>query len=90
VQRVVKQNTARFRQCYEAGLRATPTLQGRVSARITIDSTGAIMMAEDAGSDLPDETVKMCVIGAYGNLTFPQPEAGSAIATVPIVFSPPP
>ena len=89
VRRVANQNVARYRQCYDAGLRGNPALHGKVVARITIDASGSIMSAEDGGSDLPDATVTSCVFGTLGNLSFPQPEAGSATATVPIVFSPP-
>ncbi len=89
VKGVVQKNIARYRQCYDAGLRGDPTLRGRVTMRITIDARGAIASAEDAGSDLPDG-VTSCVFGTLGTLVFPQPEAGSATATVPIVFSPPP
>jgi outer membrane biosynthesis protein TonB len=89
VKGVVQKNIARYRQCYDAGLRGDPTLRGRVTMRITIDARGAIASAEDAGSDLPDG-VTSCVFGTLGTLVFPQPEAGSATATVLIVFSPPP
>lgn len=90
VKTVVQKNVARYRACYDTGLRGTPALKGRVMVRMTIDASGAIASAEDAGSDMPDSTVTSCVFGTLGTLTFPQPEAGSATATVPIVFSPPP
>jgi hypothetical protein len=89
VQRVVRQNTGKYRQCYETGLRGNPALRGRVMVRMTIDASGSISSAEDAGSDMPDATVTNCVFQTLGNLTFPLPEGGSATATVPIVFSPP-
>ena len=89
VKSVVQKNVAKYRQCYDAGLRESPALAGRVTMRITIDASGAIASAEDAGSDLPDSTVTSCVFGTLGTLVFPQPEAGSATATVPIIFSPP-
>jgi len=88
VKGVVQKNVARYRQCYDAGLRGNPALAGRVVVRMTIDASGSIASAEDGGSDLPDSTVTGCVFGTLGNLTFPQPEAGSATATAPIVFSP--
>jgi hypothetical protein len=90
VQRVMRQNVGRYRQCYETGLRGNPALHGRVMVRMTIDASGSISSAEDAGSDLADDTVTSCVFGTLGTLTFPQPAAGSATATVPIVFSPTP
>lgn len=89
VQRVMQKSSSRYKQCYDAGLRSNPALHGRVMVRMTIDASGSIASAEDAGSDLSDATVTTCVFGTLGTLTFPQPEAGSAVATVPIVFSPP-
>lgn len=90
VQRVMRQNVGRYRSCYDAGLRGNPALRGRVMVRVTIDEHGSLSSAEDAGSDLPDSTVTSCVFGTLGTLVFPEPEGGSATATVPIVFSPPP
>lgn len=82
VARVFRQNIPRFRSCNPAQAR------GRVIARITIDERGSIASAEDGGSDIAD-AVTSCVFGMLGTLAFPAPEAGSASATVPIVFSPP-
>ena len=89
VKTVVQRNVTRYRACYETGLRANPALRGRVTARFTIDADGSIESAEDAGSDIPDATVTSCVFGTFGALAFPQPEGGSATATVPLIFSPP-
>jgi outer membrane biosynthesis protein TonB len=87
VQRVVRQAFPKFRACYDAA--ANPKLRGRVTTRFTVDESGMVTSAQDAGSDLPDATVVMCVAGAYGGLTFPQPEDSAATATVPLLFSPP-
>ena len=90
VKHVFQKNVVRYQSCYDAGLRGNPALRGRVVARITIDASGAIASAEDAGSDLADGTVTSCVFGTFGKLVFPEPEGDSATATVPIIFSPPP
>jgi hypothetical protein len=88
VQRIVRQNYGRFRQCYENGLRGNPNLTGRVSARFVIGSGGSVTNAMNGGSDLPDSGVVSCVIQTFYGLSFPSPEAGIVTVTYPILFSP--
>jgi hypothetical protein len=88
IQRIVRQNFARFRLCYENGLRNNPNLQGRVAVKFVIDRQGAVVMTSDGGSDLPDAGVVSCVVRGFGNLSFPQPEGGMVTVVYPIVFSP--
>jgi hypothetical protein len=87
VQRIVRQNTGRFRLCYENGLRSNPNLQGRVAVKFVIDRNGSVSMTADGGSDLPDQGVVQCVVQGFGNLTFPQPEGGMVTVVYPIMFA---
>ncbi len=86
IQRVVRENFGRFRFCYEAGLRANPSLRGRVVVKFVIDRGGAVGLSADAGSDLPDSHVTQCVVRAFGDLSFPSPEGGMVTVVYPIVF----
>jgi Ca-activated chloride channel family protein len=88
IQRIVRQNFGRFRLCYENGARSNPNLQGRVSVKFVIDRSGAVAMASDGGSDLPDQSVIQCVVRGFGNLSFPQPATGNVTVVYPILFSP--
>ena len=88
IQRIVRQNFGRFRLCYENGLRNNPNLQGRVAVKFVIDRAGSVGMTGDGGSDLPDQGVVSCVVRAFGNLSFPQPEGGLVTVVYPITFSP--
>ena len=88
IQRIVRQNFGRFRMCYEDGLRGNPGLQGRVGVKFAIDRTGAVSMASDGGSDLPDQGVVKCVVRGFQNLSFPEPEGGIVTVVYPIVFTP--
>lgn len=89
VQRIVRRNFARFRLCYEDGVRKNPSLTGRVTTRFTIDRDGTVKGApEDAGSDLPDASVVQCVLRAFSNVSYPQPEDGVVTVVVPLLFSP--
>ncbi|MCL2776960.1 MAG: hypothetical protein FWD73_03075 [Polyangiaceae bacterium] len=43
---------------------------------------------QDGGSQLPDQGVVSCVVRAFQNLSFPQPEGGIVTVTYPITFTP--
>ncbi len=88
IQRVVRQNFGRFRQCYETGLRANPNLAGRVAVRFVIARDGSVSNASNGGSDLPDSGVVSCVVRAYYGLSFPAPQNGIVTVSYPIAFSP--
>jgi hypothetical protein len=88
IQRIVRQNDGRFRACYEQGLRANPSLTGRVTVKFVVDRAGAVALASDGGSDLPDEGVRRCVVSAFAALSFPAPASGMLTVSYPIVFNP--
>jgi hypothetical protein len=88
IQRIVRQNFGRFRLCYEGGLRGNPGLTGRVAVKFIIDRNGSVSLASDGGSDLPDQAVVSCVVRAFANLSFPEPDSGIVKVTYPISFSP--
>jgi hypothetical protein len=88
IRRIVRMNDGRYRACYESGLRTDPGLQGRVTVKFVIDRTGAVALAADGGSDIPDEAVRRCVVSSFLSLSFPSPESGSVTVVYPIVFSP--
>lgn len=88
IQRVVRQNFGRFRSCYESGLRANPSLEGRVVTRFVIDRSGAVTHAADGGSDLPDKAVVGCVTRAFHALSFPEVQGGVVRIVYPLMFTP--
>jgi outer membrane biosynthesis protein TonB len=88
ISRILRQNHGRLRACYETGLRANPNLQGRVTTRFVIGRDGAVSVAANAGSDLPDARVVQCVIRTLHPLSFPQPESGIVTVVYPVVFHP--
>jgi hypothetical protein len=89
IQRVIRQNYGRYRYCYENGLRTNPTLAGRVTVKFAIGRHGEVAVATDGGSDLPDATVRQCVISSFTTLSFPEPEGGTVMVEYPLVFDPP-
>jgi len=88
IQRIVRQNAGRYRACYELGLRNNPSLNGHVRVKFVIDRDGAVSMSQDSGSDLPDETVRNCVVKSFYSLAFPSPEGGTVRVVYPIIFHP--
>jgi hypothetical protein len=88
VQRIVRQNFGRFRNCYSQGLTRNPALEGRVSARFVIARDGSVSSVSNGGSDLPDSGVTSCVLSAFYGLSFPQPEGGIVTVVYPIMLSP--
>jgi hypothetical protein len=88
IQRIVRQNDGRYRFCYQNALKANPNLQGRVTVRFLIDRAGAVSVASDGGSDIPDEGVRRCVVSSFTALSFPAPESGVVTVVYPIMFSP--
>jgi hypothetical protein len=88
IQRIVRQNYARFRVCYEEGLARNSKLAGRVSTRFVIGRDGSVSNVSNGGSDLPDSGVVNCVVSAFYGLSFPQPEGGLVTVVYPIMFAP--
>jgi hypothetical protein len=88
IQRIVRQNFGRFRNCYETALRTNPSLHGRVATKFVIGRDGAVNQSSDAGSDLPDQNVVACVVRSFNSLSFPAPEGGVATVTYPIILTP--
>jgi hypothetical protein len=88
IQRIIRQNAGRFRSCYEGALRTNPTLEGRVAVRFVIDRTGQVSVAQDGDSDLPDASVRTCIVRSFYTLSFPAPQGGTVTVTYPMVLTP--
>lgn len=88
IQRIVRQNFGRFRKCYELGLRKNPQLEGTITVKFVIGRDGSVMQVDDGGSELTDQAVITCVVRAFGNLSFPEPEGGIATVNYAIAFRP--
>jgi hypothetical protein len=87
IQRIVRQQFGRFRQCYEKALTANPTLAGKVTTTFTIRTDGSTE-GVSTNSDLADKDVATCVGKVFAILSYPQPEGGVVKVSYPIFFSP--
>ncbi|HKQ68723.1 MAG TPA: AgmX/PglI C-terminal domain-containing protein [Polyangiaceae bacterium] len=88
IQRVVRSNFGRFRNCYENGLRDNPSLSGRVVTRFAVDQRGAVSMAADGGSSLPSASVVQCVVRSFYSLSFPEHQGGVVTVVYPLSLQP--
>ncbi len=88
IHRVVRQSFGPMQACYDKGLHADPTLQGRVSIKLVIGKTGATKSANVANTDLADKSVASCVAGVFARLSFPPPERDEVTVVYPVAFSP--
>ena len=58
--------------CYQNGLKANPTLEGRVTVKFVIGRDGAVQLAADGGSDIPDAGVRQCVVSSLHRAVVPR------------------
>ena len=90
VQRIVRQSFGRFRLCYDNGLRSDPKLVGTVTTKFVIDATGAVSKTErDPSTTLTDPGIVSCIVNAFTNMSFPQPEGGIVTVVYPVILEPP-
>jgi len=82
----VREHYAKFRRCYEKGLRRNPTLAGQVVVRMKVDSDGEVDEAYNWGSTLPDLRVVRCIVDEYEDMDF-QTNVGREVV-YPLDFSP--
>jgi hypothetical protein len=88
IDRIVRQNFARFRHCYENGLRTAPNLTGKITVKFVIEKDGQVSTITNGDTTLTDKDVVACVTGWFSSLSFPQPEGGTVTVTFPITFAP--
>jgi len=88
IQRVVRNNFGRFRNCYMNGLRDNPSLEGRVVTRFTVDRQGMVSSAQDGGSTMPNSAVVSCVVKAFYSLSFPEHDGGIVTVVYPLALQP--
>jgi hypothetical protein len=88
IQRIVRQNFARFRLCYEKALAANANLQGRITVRFVIRRDGKVSNVGSVDSDFPDPGMVKCIALALYDISFPEPEGGFVTVVYPVVFEP--
>jgi len=79
IRRIVHRHINEVKFCYERELARRPDIEGVVSVKFIISSTGAVQMAAVANSSLGNAQVENCMAQAVRRWTFPQPEGGGIV-----------
>jgi len=88
--KVVNENRPQIRSCYERRLKVNNVLQGNMTLKLKVSSSGKVAATQVTGS-LRDQAVFSCVRTLAETWTFPVPSGGScAVVEAPFQFSPKP
>lgn len=79
IQRVVRQNRAGIKACYEQELQKSPGLSGEVTMAFTIGPRGDVLSVSRANSTLNHTGVEQCVMQRIRRWVFPEPKGGSIV-----------
>lgn len=89
IRRVVLRNLRQVNHCYEQGLATNPQLAGRVAVRFVIASTGSVLAATVADSNLGLPSVDQCITNAVQRWNFTLPaDSGAVTVTYPFSLMP--
>lgn len=100
VQLLVRNQFARLRSCYDAGLRRQPSLRGRVTVRFHVGTDGRVTHAESVAArtsvrDVPvqpttlrDPAAVSCMLEVFRSLQLTRPKGTDVTAIYPILFQP--
>jgi hypothetical protein len=85
IQRIVRQNHGRFRQCYVDTFPGEAKPTTRVSVGFVIGRDGSVTNVSTRSDG--EGRIAPCVARAFYALSFPQPEGGVVVVTYPLVFT---
>ncbi len=86
IQRVVRGHLGSVQYCYEKQLMLQPDLQGSVTARWTISTSGTVEQAEIARSTVGSQVLEDCVLRWIRRWRFEPPGGGVCVVNYPFVF----
>jgi hypothetical protein len=87
IRRVVRENQAQIKYCYEKELTTTPGLYGKITMKWVITGTGTVSQAKVDQSDMKNKSVEDCIARKITTWRFPKPKGGGiVIVTYPFVF----
>jgi hypothetical protein len=86
--KVLNENRAQIRSCYERRLKVNNILQGKLSLRLKVGASGKVTATSLSGT-LKDADVFACVRNIAQAWTFAAPTGGNcAVLAIPLSFSP--
>jgi TonB family protein len=87
IRRVIRDNIAQVRYCYEKELVREPGLAGKVGVKFVIGAQGMVQTAQVAETSLNNKNVESCVLTRVKSWVFPKPKGGGiVIVTYPFIF----
>jgi hypothetical protein len=86
IMRVVRQNQAAIRYCYETELQRQPNLRGRIEISWRINLQGAVTTSRVARSTMGNPRVEGCIVRQVRGWRFPQPDGGEVDVNFPFIF----
>jgi len=88
VTKTVRSKMSALQNCYEKALNKNPTLEGKISVKFTIGTSGRVTSASASTDSLGNASVTTCVLDKFRGFAFDKPEGGSVEYVFPIVFKP--
>lgn len=86
IMRVVRQNQAAIRYCYETELQRQPSLRGRIEVSWRINLQGSVTTSRVARSTMGNPRVEGCIVRQVRGWRFPQPDGGEVTVEFPFLF----
>ncbi len=86
IMRVVRQNQAAVRYCYENELQRQPNLHGRIEIQWRIARSGSVTSARVGSSTMHNARVEGCIVRQVRRWRFPQPDGGEVDVNFPFIF----
>ena len=88
IDKVIKQNQAKFAYCYQRELVKNPELKGKVTLNFTISKTGSVAKSTTYKTTLKSASAEACMNQQMKMLKFPEPKGGGiVIVKYPFIFS---
>jgi len=84
--KVVEQNKASIKQCYEWAKQRKPDIEGSITVRWKVFPEGNVESCEVVESTLDDKEIASCITGEIKNWTFPKPKDGVVTVNFPFNF----
>ncbi len=89
IDKVIKQNMAQIRYCYQRELSKNPALGGKITVKFVIAKDGTVSSATTKSSTMNNPTVEQCINSRFQRFQFPEPKGGGiVIVSYPFIFSP--
>ncbi|MCB9642892.1 MAG: AgmX/PglI C-terminal domain-containing protein [Myxococcales bacterium] len=89
IRRIIRNNSSRFKYCYERELHKHPRLQGKIKIFFQIEGNGRVGFARIKSTTMNNDRVEGCLSQRVRHLLFPAPKGGGIVqVNYPFFFKP--